>query len=187
MRRRGWPAWAPAMAAFFGGAVLVSALGGPVLVGLLVGGLAAWALPVLMRAPPWTPRGRAAWRARGASAASVLRFGRAWWTMARAGRRSWPGGPGGAPTGGAPDAGDPWVVDVVDAREAARFDAAFKVRCEVVSDRLQVWHSTDTGRAYEVDVRRAPVDARPGDVGWLAFEGGRPSVRRDPQPPRVLN
>jgi hypothetical protein len=175
------------MASFFLGAVVVSALGGPLLVGLLVGGLAAWALPVLRRTPPWTPRGRAAWRARGASVASALRLGRAWWTMARAGRRPWPGGAGGASTSGAPDEADPWVVDAVDAREAARFDAAFAVRCEVVSDRLQVWHSTDTGRAYEVDVRRAPADARPGDAGWLAFEDGRPSVRRDPDRPRVLN
>lgn len=186
MRRRGWPTWAPAMASFFAGAVVVSALGGPLLVGLLVGGLAAWALPVLRRAPPWTARGRAAWRARAVASASALRLGRAWWTMARRGARPWPGGPGAAP-GGVPPERDPWVVDAVDAREAARFDAAFAVRCEVAGERLQVWHSTDTGRAYEVDVRRAPADARPGDAGWLAFEGGRPSVRRDRERPRVLN
>jgi hypothetical protein len=57
----------------------------------------------------------------------------------------------------------------------------------VVTDRLQVWHSTDTGRAYEIDLRRAPEEARPGDLGWLAFEGGRPRVRLERDRSRVLN
>lgn len=182
MRRGAWPSWAPAMAAFFAGAVLVSALGGPVLVGLLVGGLAAWLVPMTFRAPPWTPRGRAVWRARGNALGVVGRAARTWWALARRNRRFEPYG------SGAPVEGEgAWTVDPNDAREAARFDAAFSVRCEVVTDRLQVWHSTDTGRAYEVDLRRAPAEARPGDLGWLAFEAGRPRVRLERDRSRVLN
>jgi hypothetical protein len=169
------------MGAFFAGAVLVSALGGPVLVGLLVGGLAAWLVPAAFRAPPWTARGRAVWRARGGALATLGRAGRAWWALARRGRGVDPFGSHASADGA--DAG--WTVDARDAREAARFDAAFAVRCEVVTDRLQVWHSTDTGRAYEIDARRAPAEARPGDLGWLAFEGGRPRVRIERE--RVLN
>jgi hypothetical protein len=88
----------------------------------------------------------------------------------------------------------PWdgqAVDPADARAAARFDAAFRVRCEVVGERFQVWHSTDTGRAYEVAPRDAPADALPGDEGWLSFDGGRPRVRPWSEPgttgERLLN
>lgn len=173
MRARG-SGWPLAMLAFFVGATLVSALGGPLLVGLLVGGLAAWLLPAVRRSPPWTPGGRAAWRARLGTLALLGRAGRTWWALLRMrGRR-------GAPAPG-------WTVDPSDAHDAARFEAAFAVRCEVVTPRLQVWHSTDTGRAYEVDARRAPASARPGDLGWLAFEGGRPHVRLDREHTRVLN
>jgi hypothetical protein len=171
------------MGAFFAGAVLVSALGGPVLVGLIVGGLAAWLVPTAFRAPPWTPGGRAAWRARGRSLATLARAGRAWWALARRARGGDPYATR-PPVNGA-DAG--WAVDPNDARDGARFDAAFAVRCEVVTERLQVWHSTDTGRAYEIDPRRAPTEARPGDLGWLAFEAGRPRVRLERDRSRVLN
>ncbi len=167
------------MGVFFAGAVLVSALGGPVLVGLLVGGLAAWVLPMAFRAPPWTPGGRAAWRARGATLVALGRAGRAWWALARRGRK--------ADFFGSRGPGSAGTVDPADAREGARFDAAFPVRCEVVTERLQVWHSTDTGRAYEIDLRRAPAEARAGDLGWLAFESGRPRVRLERDRSRVLN
>jgi hypothetical protein len=171
------------MGAFFAGAVLVSALGGPVLVGLIVGGLAAWLVPSVMRAPPWTARGRAVWRARGGALAALVGAARAGWSwMRRAGAQR------ADATRAAPGREDaPWAVDPADAQAGARFDAAFTVRCEIVTERLQVWHSTDTGRAYEVDVRRAPADARPGDLGWLAFEGGRPRVRAEHDRARVLN
>ena len=183
MRRGAWPSWAPAMGAFFAGSVLVSALGGPVLLGLLVGGLAAWFVPLTFRAPPWTPRGRAVWRARGTALGTLSRAGRAWWSLARRGRGVDPYGSR-APV----DDVDPgWTVDPNDARDGARFDAAFAVRCEVVTERLQVWHSTDTGRAYEIDLRRAPAEARAGDLGWLAFEAGRPRVRLERDRSRVLN
>lgn len=184
------PGWAPAMASFFLGAVLVSAVGGPLLVGLLVGALAAWWAPALLRDPPWTARGRFAWRARLAAVATLGRAARAWWALARrAGPFAGRGGdPFAAPGGGEPGTGGaPWTVDPADARTAARFDAAFAVRCEVATARVQVWHSTDTGRAYEVDPRSAPADARPGDLGWLAFEGGRPRVRLEADRGRVLN
>ncbi len=171
------------MGAFFAGAVLVSALGGPVLVGLIVGGLAAWLVPMTFRAPPWTPRGRAVWRARGSALGGLARGARAWWALARPGRQAGPY----ASRAPVDDADVAWTVDPNDAREGARFDAAFAVRCEVVTDRLQVWHSTDTGRAYEIDLRRAPAEARPGDLGWLAFEAGRPRVRIERDRSRVLN
>lgn len=152
------------MAAFFGGAALVSVAGGPLLVGLLVGGGVALAWRPLRRDPPWTARGRAAWRSRAVVALEALRMGGSLWRNWR--REATP----------APE----WrehVVDPADARAAARFDAAFRVRCEVVGERFQVWHSTDTGRAYEVAPHDAPADAAPGDEGWLSFERGRARVR----------
>jgi hypothetical protein len=171
--------WLAPMAAFFAGSVLVSALGGPLLLGLLVGGAAAFAYRPVRRDPPWTARGRAAWAARGAAALAAARL---WTHLLRSLRR----GPA-----------EPWVeaapdprtasVDALHLREAARFDAAFPVRCEVVTARLQVWHATDTGRAYEVALRDAPVDARPGDEGWLSFRGGRPLVRLGATVERLLN
>jgi hypothetical protein len=52
---------------------------------------------------------------------------------------------------------------------------------------MQVWHSTDTGRAYEVALPDGPAGAFPGDEGWLSFEGGRPRVRRGATVERLLN
>ncbi len=170
--------WLAPMVAFFGGAVLVSLVGGPLLVGLLVGGVAALAWRPLRRDPPWTVRGRAAWRSRAALATEAARASGLVW---RHWRRS---------TAAAP-AWREHVVDPADARAAARFDAAFRVRCEVVGERFQVWHSTDTGRAYEVAPCDAPAAAAPGDEGWLTFEGGRARVRpwadTAAAPERLLN
>ncbi len=170
------------MLAFFAGAVLVSALGGPLILGLLVGGLAALVARPLRRDPPWTARGRGAWRRRARLVGDAWGAWRAW----SATRTRTPGSAG-PPPGPSARGSDFWPVDPNDQREAARFDAAFEVRCEVVTERLQVWHSTDTGRAYEIDARSAPADARPGDMGWLAFDGGRPRVRATPSERRVLN
>jgi len=179
VRRSAGASWLGPMVAFFVGAALVSVLGGPLLAGLLVGGIAAWAWRPLRRDPPWTARGRAAWRARGAG---LVRSARAWGRVGRHWRRA-----RAAPPPGWREA----AADPADAREAARFDAAFRVRCEVVGTRFQVWHSTDTGRAYEVAPRDAPAGAVPGDEGWLAFEGGRPRVRPWSEPgaasERLLN
>ena len=82
--------------------------------------------------------------------------------------------------------GRPWAQpeDEPDPMEAK---AAFRVRCEVVTPRVQVWHSIDTGRAYELTPDRAPADARPGDVAWLSFDRGRPRVQRSAPDPRRLN
>jgi len=168
VRRAPGASWLGPTAAFFAGAALVSVLGGPLLVGLLAGGAAALAWRPLRRDPPWTVRGRAAWRARAAALAEGTRaWGSLWrhWRLLRKPPPAWE-----------EDAVDP-AVDPADARAAARFDAAFRVRCEVVGERFQVWHSTDTGRAYEVAPRDAPADALPGDEGWLSFDGGRPRVR----------
>jgi hypothetical protein len=121
------------------------------------------------RDPPWTARGRRAWRLRGANSLAL-------WRAARQLRRA-----------------GPIVVTRVDPaqhqRQAARFDAVIRVRCEIVSERLQVWHASDTGRAYEVFARDSYPEARPGDAGWLSFEGGRPRIRaiREAQPERLLN
>jgi len=166
------------MVAFFGGAVLVSLMGGPLLVGLLVGGVAALAWRPLRRDPPWTARGRAAWRSRAAFATEAIRASGLVWRQWRRGATE-------------ATAWREHAVDPADARAAARFDAAFRVRCEVVGERFQVWHSTDTGRAYEVAPRDAPAAAVSGDEGWLTFEGGRARVRpwADPAaaPERLLN
>lgn len=155
------------LAAFFVGAVVVSALGGPLLLGLLVGAVAGFAYRPLRRDPPWTARGRAAWHARARRGAEA-------WQLWRRLRWQWRRATAAPPAGG----GVREVrVDPLPGREAARFDAAFAVRCEFVGERFQVWHARDTGRAYEVALRDGPADAAAGDEGWLAFEGGRPRVR----------
>jgi hypothetical protein len=166
------------MAAFFAAAAIVSMVGGPLLLGLLAGGVAALAWRPLRRDPPWTARGRAIWRARITDAAALAR---GWVQLTRLLR-----GAGRPPA----DPGfDGYVqpADPADARAAARFDAAFRVRCEVVTPRVQVWHSMDTGRAYEVALRDGPSSALPGDEGWLSFDGGRPTVRQGATVERLLN
>jgi hypothetical protein len=179
VRRATGSSWLGPTAAFFAGAALVSVLGGTLLVGLLAGGVAALAWRPLWRDPPWTARGRVAWRVRAAALAEGARtwssVWRHWRRLRAAARPAWEGP----------------AVDPADARAAARFDAAFRVRCEVVGARFQVWHSTDTGRAYEVAPRDAPTDAVPGDEGWLSFDGGRPRVHPWSEPgaagERLLN
>jgi len=167
------------MAAFFAGAALVSVLGGPLLVGLVAGGALALGYRPLRRDPPWSARGRAAWRARAATWAEAWRAGAQL-------RRLWRGAA--RPVETDLDMEGATRVDPAAARAAARFDAAFRVRCEFVGDRFQVWHSTDTGRAYEVVPRDAPAQVAVGDEGWLSFEAGRPRVRPWAGPPqRVLN
>jgi hypothetical protein len=179
VRRATGSSWLGPTAAFFAGAALVSVLGGPLLVGLLAGGVAAVSWRPLRRDPPWTVTGRAAWRAR---AALLTEGARAWGLLWRHWRQA---------RTAVPPAWEGPAVDPADARAAARFDAAFRVRCEVVGERFQVWHSTDTGRAYEVAPRDAPADALPGNEGWLSFEGGRPRVRPWAEPgaagERLLN
>ena len=153
------------MVGFFAGVVLVSVLGGPLLLGLLVGALAAVLARPLRRDPPWTRAGRAAWRGRMRRVASVIHLVRVQST-----RR---GGVGGV-----------WV-DPRHARSAERFDAVLRVRCEAVGERTQVWHADGTGRAFEVAPNDAPLGTAVGDEGWLHVEGGRARVR--PLAPRVLN
>jgi len=180
LRRGAGAAWLAPMAAFFAGAVLVSAVDGPLLLGLLAGGAAAFAYHPLRRDPPWTARGRAAWAVRLAAAGAAARLGT---HLLRSLRR----GPAEPWVEAAPGPARSASVDPVHRRDAARFDAVFRVRCEVVTARLQVWHATDTGRAFEVALRDAPVDARPGDEGWLSFRGGRPTVRPGATVERLLN
>jgi hypothetical protein len=175
---RNGASWIPPMTVFFGAAVLVSVLGGPLLLGLLVGAAAALVWRPLRRDPPWTARGRAAWRGRAAAVSIGARAGGQLLRLLRG---------VGQPSRDGPH--PPYVrpVDPADARTAARFDAAFRVRCEVVTARMQVWHSTDTGRAYEVALRDGPASALPGDEGWLSFDGGRPKVRLEATVERLLN
>lgn len=155
------------MAAFFVGSVAVSAMGGPLLVGLVVGALAAGAWGPFRRDPPWTVGGRARWWARGAGALAAARAAAATWSLLRQRQRHSGERPARSASG----------VDPADTSAARRFDAVFRVRCEVVGERFQVWHSVDTGRAYEVAPWDAPSDARPGAEGWLSFDGGRASIR----------
>ena len=166
------PGWLGPTAGAFAAAVAVSVLGGPLLLGLLAAVAVALLWHPLRRNPPWTRRGRLAWQQRAARTAA---FARAASRLRRAVH------PTGAP-----------VVQVsfgYHRHDAQRFDAVIRVRCEIVSDRLQVWHASDTGRAYEVFTRDSYPDALPGDEGWLSFEGGRPRVRpiREVQPERLIN
>ncbi len=162
----------------FAGVLAAAAAGaanaGPFVALLAAGAVGAIALRAL-RDRPWTPAGRAAWR----------RSARRWADLARSlGRRL---GSRGAPpyrrdaseAAGAP----PWAApgssgDVPDSLVAGRVP----VRCEVATERLQVWHSTVTRRAYEVPAERGLVGARPGALADLVFERGRPRVV-----PRRLN
>jgi len=167
------PGWWGPTAGFFAGALVVSILGGPLLLGLLLGGAVALLWHPLRRNPPWLPGGRRAWRQRFLDGGSLLRRVR---QLRRATR---------PPTASAA----PNVSPLHHQRQAARFDAVFRVRCEVVTERLQVWHASDTGRAYEVLARDSYPHAQPGDEGWLSFENGRARIRpiAGAEPERLLN
>ena len=153
-------------------AAAVGGLGANALVALLAAvGVGLLALRAL-RDPPWTPRGRRAWHT----------SWRRWRDLVRAFsvRSRGPGRVGGA--------GRTWrdrpVGDVADGAPPAapagppevRPGSRVPVRCEVATERLQVWHSTATRRAYEVPAERGLAGATPGVVADLVFERGRPRV-----------
>lgn len=165
--RRASARWVGPMTAFFLGSLVVSLLNGPLIVGLIVGAAAAWAWGPLRRDPPWTARGRARWAHLGASMVATVRAATMAWRTLRSP----------SPVRGTDRVRPGREVDPSDARVASRFDAVLRVRCEVVGERFQVWHSVDTGRAYEVAPWDAPSDARPGAEGWLSFDGGRARIR----------
>lgn len=157
------PHW---LIASFVGVLAAAALGGRganAFVALLAAVAAGLIALRALRDPPWTAVGRARWRWSFAS----------WGALARAlvaARRPWPSRPVDWPT---PDAPPPHgAAPVPDVAPGARLP----VRCEVVTERLQVWHSTLTHRAYEVPVDRGLADATPGMVADLVFERGRPRI-----------
>ena len=156
-------------------AAAAGAVGAGPLLALLAAGAAGFIVLRALRDRPWTPAGRAAWR----------RSARRWADLARRlGRRL---GPRSAPTyhrtrsekpGAAPWAPPEASVAVPEIPPAARVP----VRCEVATERLQVWHSTVTRRAYEVPADHGLEGAQPGELADLVFERGRPRVV-----PRRLN
>jgi hypothetical protein len=161
------------------GMALMGAFGLPSLVALLFGAAAGVLAMRVILAPPWTATGRRRWRVGARDLrASVGRVRQLW--RSRRPRAAWvpppppggwPGGPGSAVPGqGAEAAGAPV------AEASMPVGAELRVRCEIVTPRLQVWHSTDTGRAYEVPTERGLAGAVPGDVALLRFERGRPRV-----------
>lgn len=161
------------------GMALMGALGLPSLVALLFGVVVGLLSVRVIRAPPWTAAGRRRWRTLARDVrASVSRVRQLW--RSRRGRAmwvpqtppgGWPGGPGSAVHGPGAEAAK---TPVAEASTPA--GAELRVRCEIVTSRLQVWHSTDTGRAYEVPTERGLAGAVPGDVAVLRFERGRPRV-----------
>lgn len=163
MRSGGDRSWWGPMLGFFFGAFVVALLEGPLLVGLLVGGGVALLWRPLRRDSPFTPLGRAAWRRRARNALERLRGLGLWLRLLRRGA-----------VRAAPPIREPLRGDLAMGR---RFDAVVRVRCEVRLDRIEVWHSVETGRAYEVLPRDSFAAAAPGLEGWLSFEGGRPRVR----------
>jgi hypothetical protein len=152
-------------------AAAVGALGANAFVAFVAavtGGLVAWRA---VHAPPWTPAGRAAWvaeargwRQAGARLASMLR-------ARRTGTR-W------SPPGGAGDAA--WGPAAAPPAPEVAPGARVAVRCEVATERVQVWHSMATRRAYEVPSERGLPGAEPGTEADLVFERGRPRVVRRP-------
>jgi hypothetical protein len=174
------PPWLVSMFVGLLGSAFLGAVGSPALVALVGGVVVGLLAHRARRDPPWTAAGRGRWRAAWRAGGSRLGDLAAWWrrrarggagAFGRADRAppagGWPGGPGSA-----------WSVPRSDAPSEPEPRGQVTVRCEVVTARFQVWHSTDTGRAYEVSVERGLVDAVPGDLGTLTFEGGRPRVVR---------
>jgi hypothetical protein len=173
------PHWLIAMFAGLLGAALLGRTGAPALAAVLFGALVGMGALRLLRDPPWTLAGRRGWRALATRLLRSVASLRQRWRARGGGGvvvpptpvRGWPGGPGSAWTGAASDARPPRPPD-----QATMPGAEVTVRCEVVTGRLQVWHSTDTGRAYEVPAERGLAGAAPGDVGLLRFERGKPRV-----------
>lgn len=169
------PPWLIAMFAGVLAAAAAGAAGTGPLLALLAAAAAGAIVLRALRDRPWTPAGRAAWQ----------RSARRWADLARrlgrrlGPRRAPPGRRDAAEAPGTP----PWVPPgsprtVPDSPPAARVP----VRCEVATERLQVWHSTVTRRAYEVPAEHGLEGARPGALADLVFERGRPRVV-----PRRLN
>jgi hypothetical protein len=158
MMRRANGSWLGPLLGFFLGALAVSVLGGALMVGLLVGGLSALLWHPLQRQPLWTQRGRAHWVSRVRLWLSWLKLGVSLGAKVRFERRT-----------------EVWQAG--DARMGQRYDAVFRVRCELVGERFEVWHSLETGRAYEVMPQDSFPVAEPGVEGWLSFDRGRPRVQ----------
>jgi hypothetical protein len=130
---RGVPTWLLAMfvgvlAAAAAGAVGASAL--TALVAAIAGGMLALRT---LHDPPWTPAGRLVWRRRGRRWRSRLD-----WLRARL-----------AASGTASAPRRPWSVPDADPTTPPEVAATGRVpvRCEIATERLQVWHSTVTNRA----------------------------------------
>ena len=142
------------------------ALGAGGFVALIAAVLVGFVALRSLRDPPWTVRGRRAWRA-------SLRRWRGLFVglagRATAGRPRPDAGRGhGATWAPPPSAPSPTPEATTGGR--------LGVRCEVATERLQVWHSTTTQRAYEVPAERGLPNAYPGALGDLVFERGRPRV-----------
>jgi hypothetical protein len=171
------PAWLVSMFVGLVGAALVGALGGSSLLALLVGAACGLFAHRFRHDPPLRADGRRRWRERfrrtrssGAALARVLQV------LARrsaAGPFSVPSDHRAPPPSHDPDTGD-WHRPASAPRAPER--GPIPVRCEFVTRSIQVWHSTETGRAYEVAAERGIADARPGDVAAITFDGGRPRV-----------
>lgn len=138
------------------------------LLAAVIGGLVAWRIVI---APPWTPRGRAAWAAAGRRRRQAFE-GLAGLLRARRAGGAWT-----PPAGASPP---PWAAAPPPPEVAS--GARVAVRCEVATERVQVWHSMVTRRAYEVPLERGLEGAVPGTEAELVFERGRPRVV-----PRTLN
>jgi hypothetical protein len=188
------PGWLVSMFAGLLGVALLGALGAPSLVALLVGIAVGLAAHRSRRDPPWTAAGRRRWREAWRGAGTRIASLRRWWSALARGRGGrfggpfgdagraqppggWPGGPGSA--WGEGSDGEPGSEEDADEPGAG---GHVTVRCELVTGRFQVWHSTDTGRPYEVPTERGLAGAAPGDIGTLRFEGGRPRIV-----PRTVN
>lgn len=137
-------------------------------VAAVIVGVLAWRVE---RAPPWTRAGRAAW------SASVLRWRRIVAGVASAARGRRMGTQWTVPRGGR-DA--PWGPGAAAPPPEVAPGARVAVRCEVATERMQVWHSMATRRAYEVPSERGLADAQPGTEADLVFERGRPRIVRRP-------
>jgi hypothetical protein len=153
-------------------AAIVGGLGASAAVAVVVAVAVGLLTQRLRRDRPWTRDGRRRWRQAAHQARAWLEMGRRLWRArpSRPVRPSWVGGD--SPTAGASG----WHPE--DGEEPT--GTPITVRCEVVTPRVQVWHSTDTGRAYEVAPERGLPGALPGDLASLAFERGRPRVVRRP-------